>query len=199
MRPEDSIRQLILATTNPGKVREVRLAFGDLPGWSVEALPPGLAEIEETGTTFLENATLKAIHYSGLTPGFALADDSGLCVKALNDRPGVWTTRYGATPEARNQRVLQELAELRGTPPRNAAFHCAFVLARNGRIVWSREAELQGQIVDEAVGEFGFGFDPIFFVPELRKTLAQMTSEEKNRISPRGKLLLELRRYLILP
>jgi XTP/dITP diphosphohydrolase len=165
----------------------------------VEPLPPGLPEIEEIGTTFLENATLKAIHYSGLVEGLALADDSGLCVSALNNRPGVWTTRYGATPVARNQRVLQELAELRGTPQRNAAFHCAFVLARNGRIVWSREAELLGQIVDQPAGEFGFGFDPILFVPELRKTLAQLTPEEKNRISPRGKLLMELRRYLILP
>jgi XTP/dITP diphosphohydrolase len=199
LRPEDATRQLILATTNPGKIQEVRLELSGLPGWNVEPLPQGLPDIEETGITFLENAALKAIHYSRLVQGFALADDSGLCVQALDNRPGVWTARYGATPEAQNRRVLQELSELQGSPQRDATFHCAFVIARNGEVVWSREAQLQGQIVEQPVGEAGFGFDPIFFVPEMRKTLAQLTSEEKNRISARGKLLMELRRYLALP
>ena len=196
MRPEDSARRLILATTNPGKVREVRLALINLAGWSVEPLPAGLPEIEETGATFLENATLKAIHYSNRVQGLALADDSGLCVKALDNRPGVRTTRYGPTPEARNARVLSELAALGGSPPRDAAFQCAFVIAQNSDVVWSREAALLGEITTEPAGEFGFGFDPIFFVPDLGKTLAQLTPEAKNRISARGKLLIELRQYL---
>ena len=196
MKPEDSLRLLILATTNPGKVGEVRLALRDLTDWNVKSLPAGLSEIEETGATFLENATLKATHYSKLVQGFALADDSGLCVKALDNRPGIRTTRYGPTPEARNSRVLSELAALGGSPHRDAAFECAFVIARDGKAVWSREASLLGVITDHPQGDFGFGFDPIFFVPELGKTLAQMTSEEKNRISARGKLLIELRQYL---
>ncbi len=196
MKPEDSLRLLTLATTNPGKVGEVRLALKDLTDWNVKSLPSGLPEIEETGASFLENAALKAIHYSQLVPGFSLADDSGLCVRALNNRPGVRTTRDGPTPEARNARVLSELATLGGSPNRDAAFECAFVLARDGMAVWSREASLLGIITDQPLGEFGFGFDPIFFVPELGKTLAQMMPEEKNRISARGKLLFELRRYL---
>jgi XTP/dITP diphosphohydrolase len=187
------VKTLTIATTNPGKIHEVRLALQALPGWKIDPLPAGIPEIDESGTTFIENATLKATHYSRFVEGLALADDSGLCVKSLGNRPGVWTDRYGATSEARNQRILNELT---GSTDREAAFHCAFAIARAGMIVWTTEAKLAGQITLEAVGDSGFGFDPIFLVSELRKTLAQMTAEEKNHWSARGQALNELKRFL---
>jgi len=187
------VKKLTVATTNPGKIHEVRLALQEFPGWTIDPLPDGIPDVDESGTTFIENATLKAMHYSRLVDGLVLADDSGLCVKSLGDRPGVWTARYGTTAEAQNRRVLNELGE---TPNRDAAFHCAFVVARSGLVVWTTEATLAGQITDEPVGDSGFGFDPIFFVPELGKTLAQVTAEEKNHLSARGKALNELKRFL---
>jgi len=187
------VKTLTIATTNPGKIHEVRLALRDLSGWRIDPLPPGIPEIEESGTTFIENATLKATYYSRFVEGLALADDSGLCVKSLGNRPGVWTDRYGPTPESRNQSILEELAD---SPDREAVFQCAFAVARSGSIVWTTEAKLDGQITLVAAGEAGFGFDPIFEVRELRKTLAQMTSEEKNQWSARGKALNELKRFM---
>jgi XTP/dITP diphosphohydrolase len=190
------VKTLTIATTNPGKIHEVRLALRNLAGWKIDSLPEGIPGIDETGTTFLENATLKAAHYSRFVEGLAMADDSGLFVRSLGNRPGVWTDRYGATAELRNQRILNELAD---SPDREAAFHCAFAIARSGLIVWTTEARLDGQMTPEPVGDAGFGFDPIFLVPELRKTLAQMTSEEKNHWSARGKALNELKQFLSMP
>jgi XTP/dITP diphosphohydrolase len=187
------VKRLTVATRNPGKIHEVRLALGDLPGWTIEPLPAGVPDVDETGATFIENATLKATHYSRYVTGLALADDSGLCVQSLGDRPGVWTDRYGPTAEARNRRVLNELE---GSPNRDAAFHCAFVVAQSGSVVWTTEAKLAGQIATEPLGDSGFGFDPIFFVPELRKTLAQLSTEEKNQWSARGQALTELKLFL---
>jgi non-canonical purine NTP pyrophosphatase (RdgB/HAM1 family) len=190
------VKRLTVATTNPGKAHEIRMALADLREWEIESLPAGTPAIDETGTTFLENAVLKATHYSERIEGLVLADDSGLCVKALDDRPGVWSARYGATAEDRNLRVLQELDELKNRPPRDAVFHCVFAVARAGALIWSTDAELEGEIALEPTGTGGFGFDPIFFVPELRKTLAQLTAEEKNRVSARGEALVALKRFL---
>jgi len=187
------VNKLTVATTNAGKIHEVRLALQELPGWTIEPLPAGIPEIEESGVTFIENATLKATHYSRHVDGLALADDSGLCVKSLGNLPGVWTARYGTTQESRNQWVLNEM---QGKPNRDAAFQCAFVVAQSGSVVWTTEASLAGQITREPIGDSGFGFDPIFFVPELQKTLAQLTSEEKNLWSARGKALTELKLFL---
>ncbi|HET9131169.1 MAG TPA: RdgB/HAM1 family non-canonical purine NTP pyrophosphatase, partial [Terriglobia bacterium] len=188
-----SVKTLTIATRNPGKVHEVRLALKDLPGWKIEPLPAGIPEIDETGSTFIENAILKATHYSRFVEGLALADDSGLCVKSLDNRPGVWTDRYGATSELRNQGILNELE---GMDDREAAFYCAFAIATAGSVIWTSEGKLKGQITQVPVGDAGFGFDPIFLVPELGKTLAQLTSEEKNQWSARGQSLNELQRYL---
>jgi XTP/dITP diphosphohydrolase len=189
------VNKLTIATTNAGKIHEVRLALQKLSDWTIEPLPAGIPEIEESGTTFIENATLKATHYSRYVEGLALADDSGLCVRSLGNRPGVWTARYGMTPEGRNLWVLNEM---QGQPNRDAAFHCAFVVARSGSVVWTMEASLAGQVTQEPIGDAGFGFDPIFFVPELQKTLAQLTSEEKNLWSARGQALRKLEEFLRL-
>jgi XTP/dITP diphosphohydrolase len=187
------VKALTIATRNPGKVHEVRLALQKLSGWRIDPLPAGIPEIDESGTTFIENATLKAAHYSRFVDGLALADDSGLCVRALGGRPGVWTDRYGPTSDLRNQRILNEL---QGVTDRQATFCCAFAIARSGSVIWTTEGKLDGQISLAAAGNAGFGFDPIFMVPELGKTLAELTSEDKNHWSARGRTLNELKRFL---
>jgi XTP/dITP diphosphohydrolase len=189
------VKRLVVASTNAGKIREVSLALSDLPDWNVESLPD-LGDIDETGTTFLENATLKASHYSRAIDGLVLADDSGLCVHALGGRPGVHSARYAPSTEERNQRLLGELASLGPDADRAAAFYCAFAVARSGAVVWTVQTDLQGRITAQPIGEYGFGYDPIFEVPEAGKTLAQMFAAEKNRVSARGRALQELRSFL---
>src|SRR5215510_10040424 len=168
-------RRLVVASTNAGKIREVQLALEEWPGWTVEPLPSPLVEVEESGTTFLENAIIKSTHYSRFVEDLTLADDSGLCVRALDGRPGVHSARYGPSADARNQRVLDELLRAGGLD-RHAEFHCAFAIALSGSIVWTTVGRLEGEITDSPAGNGGFGFDPIFYVPSLRKTLAEMTT-----------------------
>ena len=191
------MKRLVIASTNLAKVGEVAAALEDLADWTVAPLPPGLPEIAETGSDYSENAVLKALHYGRLVEGFALADDSGLSVAALNGRPGVHSARYAPTAEMRNQRLL---AELRAAGPvqRAATFHCAFAVARSGEIIWSIQSSLHGSITTEPAGKFGFGYDSVFFVPGLQKTLAELTLDEKNRVSARGMALSQLREFLSL-
>lgn len=190
------MKRLVVASTNAGKIREVSLALSDLPDWNVESVPD-LPGIEETGGTFLENATLKAVHYSRFIGVLTLADDSGLCVDALDGRPGLHSARYAPSAEARNERLLAELAALGAEASRSATFYCAFAIARAGSVVWTIQSELHGRIAMAPTGDFGFGYDPIFFVPEYGKTLAEMFPAEKNRISARGQALRGLRSFLI--
>lgn len=189
------MKRLIVASTNAGKIREVILALSDVAEWSIESLPD-LPDIEETGTTFMENAILKANHYSRFLEGLVLADDSGLGVHALGGRPGIHSARYAPSTEERNSRLMGELSELGPNADRSAAFYCAFAVARAGAIVWTMQTELPGRIAVEPAGDFGFGYDPIFHVPELGKTLAQMSVSEKNQVSARGRALRELRSFL---
>jgi XTP/dITP diphosphohydrolase len=189
------VKRLLVASTNAGKIREVSLALSDLPDWNVESLPE-LQDIEETRTTFLENAALKASHYSRLFEGLVLADDSGLCVQALAGRPGVHSARYAPSTNERNERILAELAALGPDADRSAAFYCAFAVAQSGSVVWTTENDLKGRITIQPVGEYGFGYDPIFEVPESGKTLAQMFAAEKNQVSARGRALHDLRSFL---
>jgi XTP/dITP diphosphohydrolase len=190
------VKRLVVASTNAGKIREVSLALSDLPDWNVDSLP-NLPDIEETGTTFMENATLKAVHYSQIIEGLVLADDSGLGVHALDGRPGVHSARYAPSTRERNERLLGELAGLGPNVDRNAAFYCAFVVARAGKVEWSTQTQLPGRIATQAAGEWGFGYDPIFYVSEVGKTLAQMSPPEKNQVSARGRALQELRGFLL--
>ena len=189
------MNRLIVATTNPGKVHEMQSALGALANWSVEPLPTGLADIEETGATFLENAILKATHYSRFVDGLTVADDSGLSVTALDGRPGVLSARYGPTAEARNQRLLREL-NATGNSDRTARFFCALAVANAGVLVWTMETHLDGRITGQPAGVGGFGYDPIFFVPQVGKTMAELTIEQKNRISARGRALAKLSKFL---
>jgi len=189
------VKRLIIATTNAGKVIEIRSALGDVPGWFLEPLPPGISAVEETGDTFMANAIQKAEHYSRLVDDITLADDSGLCVAALGGRPGVHSARYAENPAARIRRVLREM-ETVPDERRDAAFYCALALARHGKIIWTVERHVNGVIAHSPSGTGGFGYDPVFLLPELNRTMADLDTEQKNRLSARGKSLAELRKFL---
>ncbi len=189
---------LVIATRNPGKIRELQALLAD-SGVTLLSLAdfPGLPEIPEEGATFAENAAAKAQAVARLTGHPALADDSGLMVDALRGAPGVFSARYAqdrTTPrpptDADNWRKL--LDELQGVPwgERGARFVCELALARPGdaRLLTAR-GECTGIIALEPRGETGFGYDPVFWVPEYSATMAQLGPEIKNRISHRGRAL----------
>ena len=190
------MKRLVIATSNAGKVIEIRSGLGELPGWSLEPLPAGIPPIEETGDTFLDNAIQKAKHYSELITELTLADDSGLCVAALDGRPGVHSARYADNPDARIERVLVEM-ESAPDEKRQAVFYCALALAQAGKTIWTVECGVKGVIARTRTGTEGFGYDPVFRLPDLNRTMAELTTEEKNRLSARGKALAELREFLV--
>ncbi|OKH17079.1 RdgB/HAM1 family non-canonical purine NTP pyrophosphatase [[Limnothrix rosea] IAM M-220] len=174
---------LVVATGNPGKVAEMQEYLHDT-AWNLQLKPPEL-EIEETGTTFLENAELKASQVAKALGQWAIADDSGLAVDALGGAPGLYSARYGKTNQDRIDRLLKDLGE---NPNRRAKFICAVAIARpDGTIAAKAEGECPGEILREMQGDGGFGYDPIFYVPEYQQTFAEMSGELKNRISHRGK------------
>ncbi|MGI0490168.1 RdgB/HAM1 family non-canonical purine NTP pyrophosphatase [Alkalinema pantanalense CENA528] len=175
---------LVVATGNPGKLQEIQAYFSEDSGWELELKPPEL-DVEETGVTFLENACLKASQVALATGHWAIADDSGLAVDGLQGAPGVFSARYGTSDDDRIDRVLRELGS---TTERRAQFICALAVARpDGTIVIQEEGICPGEILSERRGEGGFGYDPIFFVPEIQKTFAEMSPEVKHRLSHRGR------------
>lgn len=183
---------IVLASRNAGKVREIRELLADLPV-EVESLldHPEVAEVEETGTTFSENAILKARAVAEATGGLALADDSGIEVDALGGAPGVYSARFAgpdATDAQRNARLLERLA---GVPAegRTARYVAAIAIASPGGEVRTTVATCEGSIAEAPRGTGGFGYDPIFVVPGRGLTMAEIPSEEKNRISHRGRAL----------
>jgi XTP/dITP diphosphohydrolase len=190
------MKRLVIATSNAGKVVEIRSALGELPFWGLDILPPGIPPIEETGSTFLENAISKAEYYSEFVPDLTLADDSGLCVDALGGRPGVHSARYADTPPERIRRILHEM---RGVPDarRGAVFYCALAVARERKILWTVEGNVSGVIAHAPSGTSGFGYDPVFILPERGRTMADLSTEDKNLLSARGKALAELRKFLL--
>src|SRR3954470_13939579 len=190
------MKKLVVATTNAGKVIEIRSGLGELPGWELESIQSGTPSIEETGETFLANAILKATHYSQFTSDLTLADDSGLCVAALGGRPGVHSARYAPDPPSRIRKILGEMQPV-PDGQREAAFYCALALALDGRIIWTTEGEVHGVIAHHPSGTSGFGYDPVFLLPELGRTMADLSTEDKNRLSARGKALAELRKFLL--
>jgi XTP/dITP diphosphohydrolase len=192
--------KFVLASHNRGKLKEMRAILGELGVEVVLQSDIGLAlEPEENGTTFSENAEIKAravMEASGLP---AIADDSGLCVDALNGAPGIYSARYGGLDDdAARYRLL--LSNLRGATNRAAHFHTSVVCVFPNGDILRAEGECRGNIAFAPMGEGGFGYDPVFLVPQLRKTFAQLTPEEKNAISHRGNALrafaAELKNYL---
>ena len=188
------MQKLVLASNNAKKMKELNALLAPL---GFEVIPQGqlgIPEAEEPHCTFVENALAKARHaaqHSGLP---ALADDSGLCVKALGGAPGVISARYAGEPksDARNNEKL--LADLAGKTDRRAHFVSCLVLCRSADdpqpIV--AEGEWHGEIVDQYRGDGGFGYDPLFFVPEFGQTAAELDAETKNRVSHRGRAMLKL-------
>jgi XTP/dITP diphosphohydrolase len=190
-------RRVILATRNPGKLREIQreLAGLDVEVAGLEAWEH-VPEPDETGETFAENARLKALYYASSTGDWCLADDSGLVVDALDGAPGVCSARYAAgdcppnadrseVDEANNARLLRELRDVPDAE-RSARFVCCLALADAREVIIEAEGFVEGRIGHEPRGQNGFGYDPLFFVPELGCTTAELTAEEKNRISHRG-------------
>jgi XTP/dITP diphosphohydrolase len=188
------MKQLVLASNNAGKLREFGQLFAPL---GIELLPQAkfnVPEADEPHATFIENALTKARHAARLTGLPALADDSGLCVAALNGAPGVYSARYSGEPksDARNNQKL--IADLVGQSDRRAHYVAVLVLVSHADDPQPLigEGEWHGEIVDTPRGENGFGYDPYFLVPDLSKTVAELDADEKNLRSHRGQALVQL-------
>lgn len=188
------IAKLVIASANPGKLREIQAILARLNITAVSQKELGIAEADEAYFTFIENALAKARHASHLSGLPALADDSGLCVDALNGAPGVFSARYAGEPKSdarNNEKLIREIAEF---SDRNAHYYCVMVMVRHAQDPEPIIAEgvWQGEIILSARGSNGFGYDPYFYLPALGKTSAEIDPEHKNRISHRGLALDQL-------
>lgn len=188
------VTKLTVATGNPGKLREIETYLRGLP-WELE-LKPAEIDIDETGTSFIANARLKASGVAKALGKWSIADDSGLAVAALDGAPGLYSARYGKTDQDRINRLLKELGE---SDNRQAKFICAIAISNpEGKIVLETEGICPGEILKSPRGTKGFGYDPIFYVPSQQQTFAEMSSEKKSKISHRGvafsQLMPELKR-----
>jgi XTP/dITP diphosphohydrolase len=200
MLEKSPTRRLVIATGNEGKLREFRSLLAGLPFELTSSAQLGLSLPEETGTTFLANALLKARHAASLSGSAAIADDSGLEVDALSGAPGIYSARYagaGADDAENNAKLMHALA---GLPHelRRARYRCALVFVENATDAapLTAEADWEGFILDAPRGGGGFGYDPYFWLPDLRKSAAELPPAEKNRLSHRGKAMRALRDQL---
>lgn len=160
---------------------------------------PEIAEVIESGATFEENARIKALAVSRQLPGLVLADDSGLEVDSLGGAPGVFSARYAgaeASDEANREKLLKELAKLGPDATRTARFRCALVLARGGEVLAIYDGSVEGEIVRQARGSAGFGYDPLFQPNEFSETFAELPAATKNSISHRGRALTKMKQFL---
>ena len=194
------MRQLLLATRNSHKTRE----FAEILG--VEFVVRDLADelelpaVEETGSTFAENAALKALATSTHFPGFVVADDSGLEVDALAGAPGIFSARYAgsdASDEENVAKLLAELAAHSNDRPASARFRCVLALAKEGKLLGTFEGVVEGTIADQPQGSDGFGYDPVFQPTGFTQTFAELSPAEKNRISHRARAIQLLRANLL--
>lgn len=192
--------QLLIASSNKGKLIEIMDLLQDVP---LEAILPAdigvVLEVEEDGSTYAENAAKKALTYCNVSGLITLADDSGLEVTALNGKPGLYSARFsgkpGATDADRRQFLLKQLA---GHPfPWPAVFRSTVAIAVPGGMIYTVDGECRGEIIPEERGTGGFGYDPIFLVEGLGKTMAELTLEEKNRLSHRARAILAARPILL--
>ncbi|MBX5451195.1 MAG: RdgB/HAM1 family non-canonical purine NTP pyrophosphatase [Thermogemmatispora sp.] len=198
-QPAQESRCLLLATANRDKLEELQALFTDLPFRLVSPADIGLTlEVEETGQTFRENAELKAKAYAKAAGLLALADDSGLEIDALGGAPGVYSARFLGRDTPYEERFRVILQRLQGLPPerRTARFRCCIAIAEPWGYCRTVDGVIEGQIAEEPRGSNGFGYDPIFLVPELGKTTAELSPEEKHRISHRGRAAQLARRLL---
>jgi XTP/dITP diphosphohydrolase len=201
----DEKSKILVATTNPGKIAELRAMLGKDLQWLSLADFGEIQEIAEDGTTFAENARKKALGYAKAAGVWTIADDSGLVVDALSGAPGVKSARFSGDKQENADRTLIDhrniakvLELLEGIPreQRSARFVCRLCLASPEKVLIETEGTLEGLITDREIGSQGFGYDPIFFVPHLEKTVAQLTRKEKNAISHRGNAIRKLKPLL---
>lgn len=191
-------RTLLVATTNPGKLREIAGILHGVPVTlrSLSECAP-IAEPEETGATFAENARLKARYYAQATGLVSVADDSGLEIEALDNAPGVHSARWHGTDYPTKFRKIQELLRARGKTGSRARFVCHLAVARHGEIVYEAAGTVAGEILAEPRGEHGFGYDPIFLYPPFGQTLGELDQAVKATVSHRGQAFAALRAHLL--
>lgn len=185
--------EIVLATRNRGKVVELQEMLKNYPV-DIRCLSDfgPIPEVEEDGETFDDNAYKKALFTAKVLGLPAISDDSGLVVEALNGAPGVHSARYAGPGATDRDNIDKLLAEMKGMENRRAAFHCVVSIAVPSGPALTYEGSCQGVILEESVGEGGFGYDPVFFCPELGKTFAEASMAEKNRVSHRGRALAEI-------
>jgi XTP/dITP diphosphohydrolase len=189
----------VLATTNAGKLREIRALLAGLPITLVGLdTCPGVDPPEETGDTFAENARLKALYYARATGMPAIADDSGLEIDALDGTPGVESARFGGDDTSYPEKfaIIYEALRRGGNPGSPARFVCAVALAEGNGITFEARGAVEGHIAPHPAGTGGFGYDPIFFYPPFGCTLAEVSPERKHAVSHRGAAFRELREFL---
>ncbi len=185
------MKKLVIASNNPGKLREFQHMLAPLGIEVLTQAQLGISEAEEPHVTFIENALAKARHVSRESGLPALADDSGICVAALGGAPGVYSARYAGEPksdERNNQKLLQDMHSV---ADRRAHYYCVLVMVRHADDPQPviAEGEWHGEIAQTEQGEGGFGYDPLFWLPELGKTSSELTRDEKHEISHRGKAM----------
>lgn len=190
------MQALLVATGNSHKTGEIRTLLGS--GYAVSDLKahPDLPEVEETGATFLENATLKAVEISKQVRGLVLSDDSGLEVDALDGEPGVYSARYAGqagNDAANNAKLLQAME---GVENRTARFRCVMVIAEDGDVLASFDGTVEGRVLGELRGEGGFGYDPLFVPEGYEQTFAELGANIKNQLSHRARALEKAARWL---
>lgn len=193
------MNRIIFATSNAGKMKEIREILKDLDVEILSMKEAGIeADIVEDGKTFEENALIKARTIRDMAGCIVLADDSGLEVDALNKEPGIYSARYmgeDTSYDLKNANIIGRLSGLTGSE-RSARFVCVIAAAFPDGTAETRRATIEGQIADAPAGENGFGYDPIFYVPEYKCTTAQLAAEQKNEISHRGKALRAMKEVL---
>jgi len=199
------VKKILVASTNPGKLAELRGMLDADVEWVGLSDFVGIEEVEEDGVTFAENARKKASGYAEATGVWTIADDSGLVVDALGGEPGVRSARFSGQKlpgeertllDHRNMKKVLELLEGVPAKKRAARFVCCLCLASAKEVLLEATGKVEGVITDREIGSNGFGYDPIVFVPKLDKTVAQMTAEEKNAISHRGNAIRKLKPLL---
>jgi XTP/dITP diphosphohydrolase len=196
MAPIDT---LLVATTNPGKLREIRQILDGVPV-ELKTLAdfPGIDVAEETGASFAENARQKALHYAAITGVPTIAEDSGFEIDALNGEPGIYSARYLREDASYPERFSDIYGQMENVPldNRRARFICSLAVVRGGQIVFESTARVEGTLAPAPAGQNGFGYDPIFFYPPYHKTFGQVSDEEKTAVSHRGQAMRALREFL---
>jgi XTP/dITP diphosphohydrolase len=193
------LQMLVIATHNKNKLKEFKRVFEgiQIAIASLEDFPP-IPEAVEDGETFDENAYKKALHTAKILGLPAIADDSGLVVDALDGAPGVYSARYAGVDASDTQNLEKLLLEMQGKTNRRAAFHCVLSIAVPSGPALTYEGRCEGLITEKPKGENGFGYDPVFYFEDSAKTFAEMTMEEKNRVSHRGKALAEVKTEVLM-